>query len=78
MGCGCGALSIGAAVLDASLVIGFEIDEDALDIFQGNVDDHEVTNIDCVQCDVIKMMPSRWVKLKQVALIFKSQFECLL
>ncbi|XP_044261727.1 rRNA N6-adenosine-methyltransferase METTL5 [Tribolium madens] len=63
LGCGCGALAIGAAVLDASLVIGFEIDEDALETFQENVEDQDVSNIDCVQCDVIKMMPNRFHKM---------------
>ncbi|EFA05147.1 rRNA N6-adenosine-methyltransferase Mettl5 [Tribolium castaneum] len=62
LGCGCGALSIGAAVLDASLVVGFEIDEDALGTFQENVEDQDVGNIDCVQCDVVKMMPNRFHK----------------
>lgn len=60
LGSGCGALSIGAAVLDAALVIGFEIDFDALDIFSENVDDHELTNIDAVQCDVLKDIPDRY------------------
>ncbi|KTG19446.1 hypothetical protein cypCar_00027194 [Cyprinus carpio] len=52
LGCGCGVLSIGAAVLDAGLCVGFDIDEDALDIFKGNVEDFELSNIDMVQCDV--------------------------
>ncbi|XP_026128706.1 methyltransferase-like protein 5 [Carassius auratus] len=52
LGCGCGVLSVGAAVLDAGLCVGFDIDEDALDIFKGNVDDFELSNIDMVQCDV--------------------------
>ncbi|KAM9486182.1 rRNA N(6)-adenosine-methyltransferase METTL5 isoform 1-T2 [Clarias gariepinus] len=52
LGCGCGVLSIGAAVLDAGLCVGFDIDSDALDIFKGNVEEFELPNIDMVQCDV--------------------------
>ncbi|XP_050296633.1 rRNA N6-adenosine-methyltransferase METTL5 [Anthonomus grandis grandis] len=61
LGCGCGALSIGAAVLNASLVVGFEIDADALQIFQGNVESHDLTNVDSVQCDV-RYIPERFYK----------------
>lgn len=55
MGSGCGALTLGAAVLEAGLVVGFEIDSDALDIFKRNVDFHELTNVDVVQCDVLDL-----------------------
>ncbi|RZC32522.1 Methyltransf 26 and/or MTS domain containing protein [Asbolus verrucosus] len=63
LGCGCGALAIGAAALEAGLVVGFEIDSDALFIFQGNVEDQCVSNIDAVQCDVVNSMPDRFHKL---------------
>ncbi|KAG5879817.1 hypothetical protein JTB14_007669 [Gonioctena quinquepunctata] len=62
LGSGCGALTIGAAVLDASLAIGFEIDEDAINIFQENVEEHEVTNIDVVQCDILSNISPRFEK----------------
>lgn len=52
LGCGCGVLSVGAAVLDAGLCVGFEIDKDAVDIFKGNVEEFELPNIDVVQCDI--------------------------
>lgn len=52
LGCGCGVLSIGAAVLDAGLCVGFDIDSDALDIFTRNVEEFELTNIDVIQSDV--------------------------
>ncbi|TRY92812.1 hypothetical protein DNTS_024878, partial [Danionella cerebrum] len=52
LGCGCGVLSVGAAVLDARLCVGFDIDEDALDIFKRNIEEFELANIDVVQCDV--------------------------
>jgi predicted RNA methylase len=55
LGCGCGALSIGAAVLDAAVVVGFEVDADALDVFRENVEDQGVSNVDAVQCDVNRM-----------------------
>ncbi|XP_069009890.1 rRNA N6-adenosine-methyltransferase METTL5 [Embiotoca jacksoni] len=52
LGCGCGVLSIGAAVLDAGLCVGFDIDDDALDIFKRNAEEFEICNIDVVQCDL--------------------------
>lgn len=52
LGSGCGALTLGAAVLDAGLVVGFEIDSDAVDIFKRNMEFHELNNVDVVQCDV--------------------------
>ncbi|XP_075036784.1 rRNA N(6)-adenosine-methyltransferase METTL5 [Mixophyes fleayi] len=55
LGCGCGVLSIGAAMLGAGLCIGFDIDEDALDIFRTNAEEFELTNIDLVQCDVCSL-----------------------
>jgi len=61
LGCGCGGLSIGAAVLDASLVVGFEVDSDALEILLKNIEDHEVSNIDAVECDV-RSIPERFYK----------------
>lgn len=52
LGCGCGALTIGAAALEASLAIGFEIDPEALEILQCNVEEQELDNIDVINCDV--------------------------
>lgn len=52
LGCGCGVLSIGAAMLGAGLCIGFDIDEDALEIFNRNIEEFELTNVDMVQCNV--------------------------
>lgn len=53
MGSGCGALSIGAAILDATLVVAFELDEEALELCQQNIKEHQVDNIDLVQCNVL-------------------------
>ncbi|XP_024098690.1 rRNA N6-adenosine-methyltransferase METTL5 isoform X3 [Pongo abelii] len=52
LGCGCGVLSIGTAMLGAGLCVGFDIDEDALEIFNRNAEEFGLTNIDMVQCDV--------------------------
>ncbi|KAG5283662.1 hypothetical protein AALO_G00044570 [Alosa alosa] len=62
LGCGCGVLSIGAAVLDAGLCVGFEIDEDAVDIFKGNVEEFELSNMDVVQCDVCSLETMSFAK----------------
>ncbi|KAB1279147.1 Methyltransferase-like protein 5 [Camelus dromedarius] len=55
LGCGCGVLSIGSAMLGAGLCVGFDIDEDALEIFSRNVEEFELTNVDMVQCDVCSL-----------------------
>ncbi|XP_051566260.1 rRNA N6-adenosine-methyltransferase METTL5-like [Myxocyprinus asiaticus] len=52
LGCGCGVLSIGAAVLDAGLCVGFDIDDDALDIFKRNIEEFELSNTVVVLYDV--------------------------
>ncbi|KAK7169501.1 hypothetical protein R3I93_005462 [Phoxinus phoxinus] len=66
LGCGCGVLSIGAAVLDAGLCVGFDIDDGALDIFKGNVEEFELSNIDVVQCDVCSIGSSYGKKFDTV------------
>ncbi|XP_066543538.1 rRNA N(6)-adenosine-methyltransferase METTL5 [Amia ocellicauda] len=60
LGCGCGVLSVGAAMLDAGLCVGFDIDEDALEIFSRNAEEFELTNIDMVQCDVCSLESDRF------------------
>ncbi|XP_061925854.1 rRNA N6-adenosine-methyltransferase METTL5 isoform X2 [Entelurus aequoreus] len=52
LGCGCGVLSIGAAMLEAGLCVGFDVDDDALDTFRRNAEEFEVSNVDLVQCDL--------------------------
>lgn len=59
LGSGCGALSIGAASLEASFVTGFELDVDALDVYIKNVDYQGLLNLDVVCCNVINNIPSR-------------------
>ncbi|XP_077175884.1 rRNA N(6)-adenosine-methyltransferase METTL5 [Paroedura picta] len=61
LGCGCGVLSIGSAMLGAGLCIGFDVDADALEVFNRNAEDFELTNIDMVQCDVCSL-PEEMVK----------------
>lgn len=53
LGSGCGALSIGAAILDAALVLGFELDTEALQLCQQNIVEHELENIDLIQDNVV-------------------------
>lgn len=61
LGCGTGVLSIGAGVLGAGLVIGFEIDQEALGTFQENVEDQDLNNIECIQCDLIEYLPEKYI-----------------
>lgn len=62
LGCGCGTLSVGAALLGAGMCVGFDIDTDALSIFHSNINEFELNNVDAVQCDVVKCLPSCWKK----------------
>ncbi|PIK50191.1 putative methyltransferase-like protein 5 [Apostichopus japonicus] len=52
LGCGCGILTIGAAMLGAGCCIGFDIDEDALSIALENMDEFEIENVDFVNVDL--------------------------
>uniref|UniRef100_A0A8C0FV18 Methyltransferase-like protein 5 n=1 Tax=Bubo bubo TaxID=30461 RepID=A0A8C0FV18_BUBBB len=57
LGCGCGMLSIGSAMLGAGLCVRFDIDADALEIFNSSIEDFELTN-NMVQCDVCSLSDS--------------------
>jgi len=52
LGCGCGVLAIGSVMLGAGAVTGFDVDQDALEQFQGNISDFEIDNIDLVNMDI--------------------------
>ena len=58
LGTGCGTLALGAKMLGAAHVVGFEIDPDALKILSSNCEEMEL-NIDTVQCDVLQYLPGR-------------------
>ncbi|XP_048835564.1 rRNA N6-adenosine-methyltransferase METTL5 [Brienomyrus brachyistius] len=62
LGCGCGILSIGSAVLNAGLCVGFDIDQEALGIFKKNMEEFELTNIDMVQSDVCSLELDSYTK----------------
>lgn len=62
LGCGCGVLSIGAAMLDAGLCVGFDIDDDALATFKMNTEELELTNTDIIQCDVCNLKTAALTK----------------
>ncbi|XP_072300524.1 rRNA N(6)-adenosine-methyltransferase METTL5 [Eucyclogobius newberryi] len=52
LGCGCGVLSIGATVLEAGFCVGFDIDNEALEIFRRNAEEFDISNLDLIQCDL--------------------------
>ncbi|XP_078724041.1 rRNA N(6)-adenosine-methyltransferase METTL5 isoform X2 [Lampetra fluviatilis] len=62
LGCGCGVLSIGAAMLGAGLCVGFDVDEEALETCLHNVDEFDVGVVDVVQSDVCALHQPRWRK----------------
>ncbi|XP_062519057.1 rRNA N6-adenosine-methyltransferase METTL5-like [Corticium candelabrum] len=59
LGCGTGMLSIGAAVMSAAFVVGFDIDEDALHIASKNAEGFDLQTVDYVQCDVLELLQQR-------------------
>ncbi|XP_066594225.1 rRNA N6-adenosine-methyltransferase Mettl5 [Prorops nasuta] len=61
LGSGCGILSLGAKMLNANYVVGFEIDSNALDIQYKNCDDLDLF-VDAVQCDILQYLPGKFEK----------------
>ncbi|KAL0104829.1 hypothetical protein PUN28_016461 [Cardiocondyla obscurior] len=61
LGSGCGTLSLGAKMLGAEYVIGFEIDSDAIDIQYKNCSDLELF-VEIIQCDVLQYLPGKFEK----------------
>ncbi|XP_037933967.1 rRNA N6-adenosine-methyltransferase METTL5 [Teleopsis dalmanni] len=60
LGCGCGMLSVGSFLLGAQLTIGFEIDTDAIEVFRSNINEMELSSIDCIQTDVLNLANTKW------------------
>lgn len=58
LGCGCGILSIGSVMLGASYVLGIDVDEEALEICQKNLEDFEIFNVDLLQQDIENICPN--------------------
>lgn len=57
LGCGCGMLSLGCCLLDAALVVGFDVDRDAVQIARRNAVEQQCEDIfDCVICDIETMV----------------------
>lgn len=59
LGAGCGVLSIGASILGASHVTGFDVDLDALNICYENCESSE-TEIEMICCDINSNLPDRF------------------
>ncbi|KAL1131324.1 hypothetical protein AAG570_010942 [Ranatra chinensis] len=66
LGCGCGNLTVGASLLGAASVVGFDIDPDALQVFESNRhNDFDglrcPDDVEAVLCDVTSsVISSRW------------------
>ncbi|KAK0057911.1 methyltransferase-like protein 5 [Biomphalaria pfeifferi] len=58
LGVGCGVLSIGAVMLGAGYVLGIDIDEDALEICNTNIEEFGISSIDLVNSDVKTLFTS--------------------
>lgn len=59
LGVGCGVLSIGASILGASHVTGFDVDMSALNICYENSESSE-TPIEVICCDINSNLPDRF------------------
>lgn len=68
LGSGCGILSLGAKMLDAQYVVGFEIDSDAIDIQYRNCADIELF-VEIVQCDVLQYLPGMHINFVYLYLL---------
>jgi putative methylase len=55
LGSGPGMLSIGAALMGAAHVVGFELDQDAIDTATSTCDEMEIDTIDFVHADVTRL-----------------------
>mmetsp|Transcript_9211 Transcript_9211/g.31838 ORF Transcript_9211/g.31838 Transcript_9211/m.31838 type:complete len:218 (-) Transcript_9211:58-711(-) len=78
LGCGCGALGVGAAILGAH-VLGIDIDEDALAIAQENREEmnpweDEALSIDFVRANVLELSPGMRDRLKADVVITNPPF----
>ncbi|KAL1435523.1 hypothetical protein MTO96_000187 [Rhipicephalus appendiculatus] len=60
LGCGAGILSIGAAVLNAGLTVGFDVDAAALQVCLQNCTDMELSAVDIIQWDLTRPPDARW------------------
>ncbi|XP_034945492.1 rRNA N6-adenosine-methyltransferase METTL5-like isoform X1 [Chelonus insularis] len=61
LGAGCGVLSLGAAMMNADYVVGFEIDPDALNILSANC--HNIgLSVEAILCDVSQYLPGKFIK----------------
>lgn len=45
-----------------SFCVGFDIDNDALEIFRRNAEEFEIANVDLVQCDLCHLQPEAYAK----------------
>lgn len=80
-GCGPGNLSIGAVLLGAGFVTSVEIDADALEVFQENIQEMEIENIDIVQCDFLSESYFRYVfsfkKTKKINIVYLNELKSI-
>jgi len=77
LGSGCGTLSLGAKMLDAEYVVGFEIDSEAVDIQYRNCSDIELF-VEVVQCDVLQYLPGIYISIYMYVTVKINFNKCIL
>jgi predicted RNA methylase len=77
LGCGCGVLSIGSVMLGATYVLGIDLDEEALEVCQRNLDSFDISNVDLLQQDIVNMAPKD-EKCVAAENIFSQKFDTVI
>ncbi|KAJ1964397.1 Methyltransferase-like protein 5 [Dipsacomyces acuminosporus] len=76
LGCGCGMLSIASAIMGASTVLGIDIDADALQIAQANIEEFEIGEcVDLVHASLCKETPSGLVLDEAFVAEMRNKFD---
>lgn len=55
-------VSVNFSFLTFSICIGFDVDDDALEVFRKNAEEFEIANVDLVQCDLCSLQPEAYAK----------------
>ncbi|KAK2151435.1 hypothetical protein LSH36_363g02073 [Paralvinella palmiformis] len=74
LGCGCGVLSIGAAMLGCGSCVGFDIDDSALCICQRNLTELDIDQVDLIKADVVHIENDEVLKRRFDTVIMNPPF----
>ncbi|XP_061164674.1 rRNA N6-adenosine-methyltransferase METTL5-like [Saccostrea echinata] len=75
LGCGCGILTIGSVIQEAAYVLGIDVDKEALEVCQRNLNEYEISNVDLLQQDIVNILPK---DLKDSKKILSKKFDTVI